>query len=149
MSVGSKWVKVHGGGMVAVGVPPSQGGGPLPSYPILNLLPTASPMEAGPNPSRPWPWGPAPQHLGTPTPSLGSACLASRSSTFQKNSQVSTAGSPKLALPAWHPSDPPMLLGAVGHGGGCPSRKGECLGIEKVMDGGLQLCPADLGVSCP
>lgn len=64
MSVGSKCVKVHGGGVVAMGVPPSQGGGPIPSYPIPDLVPTASPTEAGPNP--PWPWGAAPQHLGTP-----------------------------------------------------------------------------------
>lgn len=34
-------------------------------------------------------------------------------------------------------------------GGGVSLEEGECLGIEKVMDGGLQLCPADLGVSCP
>lgn len=85
----------------------------IPSYPILDLVPNASPMEVGPNPSRPWPWGPAPQHLGTPTLSLGSACLASRSSSFHTSPQVSTAGSPKLALPAWHPS------GTLHAGGGC------------------------------
>lgn len=69
--------------------------------------------EAERNPSRPWPWAPAPQHLGTPIPSLSSACLALRSSSFHTSSQVSTAGSPKLALPAWHPSDTPDA------GGGC------------------------------
>ncbi|XP_017664919.1 PREDICTED: aldehyde dehydrogenase family 3 member B1-like [Lepidothrix coronata] len=33
--------------------------GEVPSHPIPALVPTASPMEAGPNPARPWPWGPA------------------------------------------------------------------------------------------
>lgn len=118
--MGSKWVKVHGGGEVAMGIPPSQGAGPIPSYPIPDLVPTASPIEAGPNSSRPWPWGPAPQHLGTPTLGLSSTCLASRSSSFHTSSQVSTAGSPKLALPVWHPSATPHAGGGCGAQGVFP-----------------------------
>ncbi|KAM9266947.1 LOW QUALITY PROTEIN: aldehyde dehydrogenase family 3 member B1-like [Cariama cristata] len=140
------------GGRGSSPVPPSHGGGPVPSHPshpIPGFVPTASPTEAGHSPAHPWPWGPAtgPTAFRRGTLSLGSASPASHSSPHRSAPQgttlsVETSSSfPQLGMqqPLEPPGQQPLGYGKcspmgsdAGKAAGCSAGSGGSGSIGKA-----------------